>query len=197
MIVWPVSSSVWTRNVGSSSDSFCRRVAELVGVDLGLGLDRDVDHGGREVHLLEQHRVTRVAERVARQRVLETDDRDDVAGEDRVLVLAVVGVHLEDAADALLAVACRVDHVVAALERSRVDAHVGEAADVGVAHDLEREGRERLVVVGLAHRPTSPRRGVIALVRRQVQRARQVPADRVEQRLHGLVLERGAAQDRV
>ena len=32
----------------------------------------------------------------------------------------------------------------------RVDAEVDELADVGVGHDLERQRRERLVVVGLA-----------------------------------------------
>ena len=36
------------------------------------------------------------------------------------------------------------------LELAAVDAEVGELAHVGVGHDLERQGRERLVVVGLA-----------------------------------------------
>ena len=46
----------------------------------------------------------RVAQRVAGERLLQADGRDDVAGEDRVDVLAVVRVHLQQAADALLAV---------------------------------------------------------------------------------------------
>ena len=80
-------------------------------------------------------------------------------------------------------------------ELAGVDAEVGELADVGVAHDLERERGERLVVVGLALEL------VVALARRcpviggDVDRARQVVDDRVEQRLHTLVLERGAAED--
>ena len=41
-------------------------------------------------------------------------------------------------------------HRAARDELARVDAEVGELADVGVAHDLERERRERLVVVGVA-----------------------------------------------
>ena len=44
MIVCPVSASECTRNVGSSSASFCQRDAQLVLVGLGLRLDRDVDH---------------------------------------------------------------------------------------------------------------------------------------------------------
>ena len=42
-------------------------------------------------------------ERVAGEGLLEADGRGDVAGVDDVDLLAVVGVHLEDAADPLLA----------------------------------------------------------------------------------------------
>ena len=66
------------------------RLAELVLVDLGLGLDRHRDHRLRELHALEHDRVRRVAERVTGRGVLEPDRRDDVAREDGVLVLAVV-----------------------------------------------------------------------------------------------------------
>ena len=132
------------------------RLAQLVLVGLGLRLDRDRDHRLGELHALEHDRVRRVAERVTGGRVLEADGRDDVAGEDGVLVLAVVGVHLQDAADALLAVLGRVQHRAARGELARVDAEVGELADVGVAHDLERERGERLGVVG-ACAPARPR----------------------------------------
>ena len=44
----------------------------------------------------------------------------------------------------------RVDHLLAGLRAARVDAHVGEVADVLVGHQLEHERGERLVVVGLA-----------------------------------------------
>ena len=126
------------------------RLAELVLVDLGLRLDGDGDHRLGELHALEHDRVRGVAERVTGGGVLEADGRDDVAGEDGVLVFAVVGVHLEEAADALLLVLGRVEHRAARGELAGVDAEVGELADVGVAHDLERERGERLVVVGVA-----------------------------------------------
>ena len=80
------------------------RLAQLVLRVLGLGLDGDVDDGLGELERLEDDRRVGVAQRVAGGRLLEPDHGDDVAGEDAVLVLAVVGVHLEDAADALLAV---------------------------------------------------------------------------------------------
>ena len=78
-------------------------------------------------------------------------------------------------------------------ERARVDAEVGELADVGVGHDLERQRRERLVVGRLALDL------LVALERqagdrRQVDRAGQVGDDGVEQRLDALVLEGGAVE---
>ena len=131
MIVWPVSSSVRTWNVGSSSESDAERLAELVLVDLGLRLDRDRDHRLGELHPLEHDRVARIAERVAGGGLLEAEAGDDVARERDVDVLAVVGVHLQDAADALLAVLGRVVDLGALLELARVDAEVGELATYG------------------------------------------------------------------
>ena len=82
-----------------------------------------------------------------------------------------------------------------ALHLARVDAGVREPADVRVGHDLEGERAERLVERG------APRELVLGarvepVDRRHVERARQVVDDGVEQRLHALVLEGGAEQDR-
>src|SRR5581483_8060499 len=170
-------------------------LAELVLVGLRLRLDRDRDHRLRELHLLEQDRVTGLAQRVAGARGLQSDGRDDVTSEHAFLVLAVVRVHLEDAPDALLLVLRDVEQLAAGGELARVDAEVRELPDVRVAHDLERERGERLAVVGV----TLDRLAgldVGAFDRRDVDGARQVVDDRVEQRLHTLVLERGAAQHR-
>ena len=98
MTVWPVSSSERTRKVGSSSDERVEGLGQLVLVGLGLGLDGHVDHRLGELERLEHDRVGRVAQGVAGGGVLQADHGHDVAGEDGVLVLAVVGVHLEDAA---------------------------------------------------------------------------------------------------
>ncbi len=88
----------------------------------------------------------------------------------------------------------RVEHAATGAELAAVDAEVGELADVGVGHDLERERGERLVVRGLARDRSLVCAGGQALDRRHVERARQVVDHRVEQRLHALVLEGGAAQ---
>src|SRR6478735_2259199 len=120
------------------------RGAQLLLVALRLGLDRDLDHRGRERHRLEHDLVVRVAERVTGLGVLQTHHGHDLAGADRRDLLTLVGVHLVDLADPLLA----------AVDRVALD-----------AVDVERR--------------------------------RQELDDRVEQGLDALVLEGGAAQDRV
>ena len=121
------------------------RRRELVLVGLRLRLDRNRDHRVREDHRLEPNRRRVDGERLARRRLLEADERCDLARADLVALLAVVRVHLKDAADALRLARRRVQDLAALLELARVDADVRELADVGVGHDLERERGERLV----------------------------------------------------
>ena len=195
MSVCPVSSSVATRKVGSSSARRCRPVAELVLVALRLRLDRDRDDRIGERHRLEHDRRALGRERVAGRRVLEADAGGDLAGHDRLALLAVVRVHLEDAADPLGLAGDRVEDAVAGLERAGVDAEVRQLADERIGHDLEGERRERRIRIG---RPLVLALGlrVDALHRRHVERARQVVDDGVEQQLDALVLEGGAEQHR-
>ena len=77
------------------------RLAHLVLIALGLGLDRDLDDGLGKFHALEHDGRARIAQRVAGRRVLEAGDGDDVAGARFLDVLAVIGMHLQHAADAL------------------------------------------------------------------------------------------------
>src|SRR4051794_221948 len=170
--------------------------AELLLVALGLRLDRHRDDRGREGHRLEDHRVLRVAEGVTGRRLLEADDGDDLAGAHAVALFALVGVHLVDLADPLLAVLGAVEHRGTGGEPTGVDADVGQLAEVLVGLDLEGQRRERLVLVGV------PQDLGLAVERGtddglDVQRAGQVVDDRVEQGLHALVLERGAGEHRV
>ena len=193
--VWPVSSSVRTWKVGSSSDSAWRALPIFSWSTLVLGSTATWMTGSGELELLEHDLAARGRQRVAGAGVLEADAGGDVAGEDGVDVLAVVGVHLQDAADALLGARGRVDDLGALLERARVHPEVGELADVGVGHDLERQRRERLVVGRLALDLLVALEGQ-AGDRGEVERAGQVVDDGVEQRLHALVLEGGAVEDR-
>ena len=168
------------------------RRAELLVVLTRLRLHRDGDHGRREVDGLEGDRVLGVAERVARAGLREAHARHDVAGVRLFERLLLVRVHAEETADALLLVDRGVEQLAAELERAGVDAHEGDLAHRLVGHDLEREAAERLVVARLALL-----RGIVGGDgRARVERGRQVVAHAVEELLHALVLERGAAERR-
>src|SRR6185312_12295778 len=175
------------------------RDRHLLLVDLRLRLDRDLDHRLGELDRLQLDRSVGRAQRVAGDDLLDADGGRDVAGRDVVEVDALVRVHLEDAPDALGAAGRHVEHARARLELARVDAEVGELADVGVGGDLEGERREGRVVRGLAGGGLAL---LLALDRLEafdgghVERRGQVVDDRVEQRLHALVLEGRAAQHR-
>ncbi len=115
-----------------------QRDAELFLVGLRLRLDRDFDDRLREFHLFEDDLLVGIAQRVAGAGFLEASQRDDVAGIGFLDVFAVVGMHQQHAADALLALAGRVDDAGAAGQRARIDAAEGDGADERVVHDLER-----------------------------------------------------------
>ena len=149
MIVWPVSSSVWTWKVGSSSESELSALPSLSWSFFVLGsIATEMTGSGNSMRsstigCARSHSVSPVVV------CLKPRPGDDVAGVRDVDVLALVRVHAQDATDALLAVLGGVVDLRALLERARVDAEVGELA-VGVGDDLERERRERLVFARLA-----------------------------------------------
>src|SRR5438034_1462089 len=171
------------------------RAAEALLVGLGLGLDGDRDDGVRELHALEHDRLRLVAEGVAGGRVAEPDRGGDVARVDLLDLLALVGVHLEQPADALLLPLDRVVDIGAGAHHARVDAQKRERADVRVAHDLEGDRGERLAVRGEALLLV-PGVRVHAAHRWHVERRGQVVDHGVEQELHALVLEGAAAHHR-
>ena len=179
--------------MGSSSLQRVERLAELVLVGLRLRLDRDVDDRLWELERLEKDRVGRITKGVPGRRRLEADDGDDVACVDRLFVLAVVGVHLKDPANALLAALRGVEHGGALLKGAGVHTQVGELADERVAHDLESKSGKGLVVSCLALEGLAVLH-VGTRGRTDVERARQEVDHGVEHRLDALVLESGAAQ---
>src|SRR6185312_3800359 len=169
-----------------------QRDAHLLLVGLGFGLHRDGDHRIRKLHLLECDDFLEIAERVARDDVLEAHGRGDVARTHFLDLIALGGMHLQQAADALLPGFGRHVHRVAGVENAGVDAEECQVADERIVEQLERERGEGLLVAGLA------RVGLIAIVDSldvgHLDRRRHELDDGIEQRLHALVLECRAAQ---
>ncbi len=133
------------------------------------------------------------AQRVAGRGVLETRERDDVARERLLDVLAIVGMHQQHAADLFLLVLDGVEDLRGGLHLARIDAGEGERADERIVHDLEGERGHR----GIVRRRTLFDRHAVELEAfdgRNVERRRQIVDDAVEQRLDALVLERRTAQ---
>ena len=124
--------------------------AHLLEVGLGFGLDRDFDDRVRKLHALQHDRRLLVAQRLARDDVLQAADGDDVPRASGLDVDALVGVHEQQAADALLAPLVGVQDEGAGLQDARVDADEREGADELVGHDFEREAREGFGVRRLA-----------------------------------------------
>src|SRR3989449_280292 len=136
-----------------------------------------------------------VADRVAGLGVAQPDHSGDVPGPDLLDLLALIGVHLQQAPDALAVALDGAQDALARGQLPRVDPDERQLPDERVGHDLEQQGGERLGVRGAAdHRGLSVREG--PLHRWHVQGRRQVLDDGVEKLLHPLVLERRAAQDR-
>lgn len=131
------------------------RGAELLLVGLGLRLDRDVDDRVREAHGLEHDGRCRITQGVTGGGVLEADHRVDVTRGgvlDRVLL---VGMHLEQLADALLLALGGVEHLGAGVDPAGVHTHEGELAEEGVGRDLERESENGSSADGLRERISS------------------------------------------
>ena len=170
------------------------RDAHLFLVGLGLRLNRLRDDRIGELHLLERDDLVDVADRLAGGDVLHPHRRRDVARANLLDFLALVRVHLQQAADPLLPAAHRRVHGVARLQHSGVNADERQLAYVRVGRDLERQPGKRLAVFCLAHVWLAV--FLLALHRRNVRRRGQIVDHRVEHRLHALVLERGTAQHR-
>ena len=117
---------------------------------LGLGLDSHADDGLRELHGLKNDGMALVAQGVAGGGVLQTHDGGDIAGIHRVDILAVVGVHLQNAAHTLALALGGVQHGGTGRQLTGVNAEEGQAAHIGVGHDLEGQGGKGLVVAGTA-----------------------------------------------
>ncbi len=171
--------------------------AHLLLIGLGLRLHGHLDHRIGEGHGFERDRSLLVTQGVTGGDVLQAHEGVDVAGFGGVHRVLLVGVHLEDLADAFLLLLGGVEHGVARLDGAGVDAHEDEFAVERVRRDLEDQSGERVI----GRRVTIDFVGLVLRIEtddgRHVLRARQVVDDGVQHRLNTLVLEGGAAQHRI
>ena len=124
------------------------RLLQLGLVRRGHWLHRHVDDRIRKNDGLQGDGMLHVAEGIARESLLETRHRRDVANTNLRQVLPAVGVHAHQSRDPLALVPPRVVDALAARQSPRVNPHVGKTAHVGIRHQLEYQGGERLVLAG-------------------------------------------------
>ena len=134
-----------------------------------------------------------VAEGVAGADVLEADACADVAAADDLLGVLLVGVHLEETADALFLAGAGVEDVASGGHLAAIYAEEAESTDVGVGGNLECEGAHGGLGAGLAGLHLVFVVGVVSLHCAGVFGGGEVCAYGVEQCLYALVLEGGAA----
>src|ERR1043165_7444038 len=120
-----------------------QRHAEFVLILTRLRLDRDANHGRRELHLLENDRLRFVANRVAGSDLLHATDGDNLACARVLDVFTLVRVHPHQTADAFLTTLDWVVRVRTSFDGATVNANERQLAEVLVSHDLEDKTRKR------------------------------------------------------
>ena len=111
--------------------------AHLLLTGLGLGLDGDADHGLGEFHGLQDDRSLFIAERITGGGVLQTNDSSNITCVTAVDILAVVGVHLQDSSQTLVAVLGSIVNSAAGGDCARINSEEAELTDEGIGRDLE------------------------------------------------------------
>ncbi len=112
---------------------------QLVLIRLRLGLDRHRNHGRRELDRLQDDGFSPIADRVAGADILQADGGSDITAKNLLDLLALVGVHLEEPADALHRVARGVEDGTTRLQLAGVDTEERQLTDKRVRHDLENQ----------------------------------------------------------
>jgi hypothetical protein len=129
MMVWPVSSLKCVRNDGSSRRIVTSASASFFLSSAVLRLDRHRDHRLGEVIRSSTIGFVGVAERVARDRVLEADDRHDrCPPADLSSASRSLACISKMRRRVLLLVVDRVEDAASLVQRARVDADVGQVA---------------------------------------------------------------------
>ena len=172
-----------------------QRDAHFLLIAFGFRLNRQRNNRVRELHALKRNDGVRIGERVAGGYVFQPHAGRDIPGAQFIHLVAIVGLHQYDSPDALFLPFYRVIHRVAFTQHARVDADKGQLPDVRIAHQLERQRRERLIIARVTLRVLPF--FIHAINGRHVQRRRHQLDHRIEHALHPFVFKRAAAEHRL
>ena len=115
---------------------------------LGLRLDGNTDNRLREFHRLQNDRMLCIAQGITGGGVLQAYAAGNITGIAGLDVFAVVCVHLQNSADALIISLYRVVNAGACIHGTGVHTEEAQLTYIGVGHDLEGERRKGCVVAG-------------------------------------------------
>ena len=121
-----------------------------------------------------------VAQRVAGVDALQSDARANVAGIHFFNFFALVGMHLQQTADALARALAGVVNVAAGFQDAGINADVGHVSDERVGHNFKSQRGKRLIIRGAAQFHFIVFR-IDAFDRRNIHRRRQIIDHRIEQ----------------
>src|SRR5208282_4236064 len=167
------------------------RHAHLFLISLGLGLDRNRNYGNRKRDGFEGDGMGFITNRVARADIFQTDCGADIARQNLADIFAFVGVHLEQASNALGSSPSRAKHGVARLNLAGINTNESQLAHERISHDLESQRRKRLVIRRLPGNHCTVVR-ICAFHFAGIERRGQIINYSIKQRLHAFVLESGA-----
>ena len=136
-----------------------------------------------------------IADSVAGRDIFQAYCCADVARQDFLNVFALIGVHLQQAANALISLGARVQDRITRFQDSGVDAYKRQLSHVRISHNLECQRRKWLVVGSFAGNGLG-RLGIDSVGLRNVERRRKIINNRVKQRLHAFILKCSSNHDR-
>ena len=198
-MVWPVSWSVLQAQRGILAGQLLQAERHLLDALLGLRLDRDVDHRDREGHALQHHRVARRSASVSPVPVSFSPTKAAMSPATTSLISSRLSACIWN----MRPMRSRWPLVVfitvsPACSTPRVDAHEGQVPYLSLMILKARPAKGSSSRAGMMRRSALVLGALLGrdLDAGDVGRARQVVDHRVEQRLHALVLEGGAAEHR-
>src|SRR5450432_1591916 len=171
------------------------RHAHLIHVHLRFRFHRDGDNRLGDEHIFQRDGMILIAQRIPGLNFLESNGRPDITRLDEIDGILFVGEHLQDTADTLFLSTSYIQYIRAGIEMTAITAEEGQPTDERIGHDLEGQGAERLLGIGLAGLRFAGIRIDTCRVF-NIQGRRQITAYGVERCLHAFILERRTAHHR-